>query len=243
MIERVDAQLRPLAVLGVRHRWHYFFVHVGQERVVDLHVEPCIDNGLVFLVQAVGERPQQALLVRIIFVLGVRQRAGRRDDRQEGAGDVGFSYSCFEVGDVALDLRVRISERPGDHEPRAQPLVQSRYPVVFRVEFGEGDAVLPATYRRHGIFGLFRGQRPGREAGEPVMDVEGPVAALAELAVADDVDARVGLLAHDGLDRFLETILVRALVVWLAILDLVQELDELRRPHQAANMGCEDAIG
>ena len=34
-------------------------MHVGQERVVDLHVETGVDDRLVFLVQAVGEREQQ----------------------------------------------------------------------------------------------------------------------------------------------------------------------------------------
>ena len=52
------------------HRRHHLFVHVGQEGVVDLHIQAGIDDRLVFLVQAVGEREQQASLVRIMFVLG-----------------------------------------------------------------------------------------------------------------------------------------------------------------------------
>ncbi len=59
VIERVDAHLRPGAVLGMRHRRHHLLVHVGQEGIVDLHVEAGIDDRLVFLVQAVGEREQQ----------------------------------------------------------------------------------------------------------------------------------------------------------------------------------------
>src|SRR5262249_57957048 len=115
----------------------------------------------------------------------------------------------------------------------AQPLAQARYAVVFRVEFGKDDAILPAADGRHGIVSLVGGQRPCREAGEAVVDVEGPVAALAELTVADDVDPRISLLAHDRLDRFLQAGLVGRSVVRLAILDLVQERDELRRPNQA----------
>src|SRR5262249_32537164 len=64
-----------------------------------------------------------------------------------------------------------------------------------------------------------------------------------ELVVADDVDARVGVLAHDGVDRILQTGLVGGFIVGLAILDLVQELDELRGADQAADVGCEDAVG
>ncbi len=75
------------------------------------------------------------------------------------------------------------------------------------------------------------------------MDVEGPVAALAELAVADDVDPDLHLAADDLLDRFLQAGLIGRLVVGLLAFDLAQELDELRRPHQAADMGGADAIG
>ena len=121
-------------------------------------------------------------------------------------------------------------------EPSRLPRPESA--VVFRVEFGEGDAVLPAAGGRHGILRLLGGQRPGGDAGQAVVDVEGPIAALAELAVADDVDAGLDLLAHDLVDRFLQTGLVGGLVVGLSILDLVQELDQLRR----AAPGCRHGL-
>jgi len=178
-----------------------------------------------------------------VFVLRVRQRARRRDDRQEGACDLHFGCRGLEIGDVALDLHIRVAELAVDDEARAEPLVQPRKAVVFRVEFGEGDAILPTADGRHGVLGLFRGQRPGGDAGEAVVNVKGPVAALAELAVADDVDARVGLLAHDSVDRILQTGLVGGFIVGFAILDLVQELDELRGADQAADVGSEDAVG
>ena len=75
------------------------------------------------------------------------------------------------------------------------------------------------------------------------MDVEGPVAALAELTVADDVDPRIGLLAHYRLNRLLQAGLVGRSVVRFAILDLVQERDQLRRPNQASDMRGKDALG
>ena len=83
MIERVDAQLRPAPVIGGAHRRHHALEHVGQEGVVDLDVEAGIDDRLVFLVQRVGEREQEGLLVFIMLVLGARQRARGRHDRQE----------------------------------------------------------------------------------------------------------------------------------------------------------------
>ena len=75
------------------------------------------------------------------------------------------------------------------------------------------------------------------------MHVEGPVAALAELAVADDVDAGLDLLAHDLLDRGFQAGLVSGLVVGLAGLDELEELDELGRPDQAAHMSGKDTVG
>ena len=75
------------------------------------------------------------------------------------------------------------------------------------------------------------------------MDVEGPVGAFTEFAVADDVDAGVGLLAHDFGDGFGETRLERRLVIGLAVLDGAPELDQFRRPDQAADMGGQDPIG
>ena len=60
VVERVDAKLRPGAVFRLAHRRHHPLVHVGQEGVVDLHIKAGIDDRLVFLVQAVGEREKQA---------------------------------------------------------------------------------------------------------------------------------------------------------------------------------------
>ena len=74
------------------------------------------------------------------------------------------------------------------------------------------------------------------------MDVKGPVAALAVLAVADDIDAGVGLVLDDLLDRLPEAGFVGGLVVGLAILDLAQKLDQFGWPNQAADMGREDAV-
>jgi len=50
-------------------------------------------------------------------------------------------------------------------------------------------------------------------------------------------------VAHDLVDRLGEAGLVGGRFVGLPVLDLVQELDQLRRPNQAADVGGQDAIG
>ncbi len=111
VVERVDAKLRPVAVLRLAHRRHHPLVHVGQEGVVDLHVEAGIDDRLVFLVQAVGKREQKRLLVGVVLVLRAGQRARRRHHRQERAGGVGLGGRRFQRGDVAFHRRVVVGER------------------------------------------------------------------------------------------------------------------------------------
>jgi hypothetical protein len=135
-----------------------------------------------------------------------------------------------------------IGERPVHDEAAAEPRSQPRDAVVFGVEFGERDAVLSAAGGRQGVLRLLRRQRPDGDAGQAIVHVEGPVTALAELPVADDVDAGLDLLADDLLDRFLEAGLIGGFVVGLAVLDLAQEFDQFRRPHQAADMGGANAI-
>ena len=100
-----------------------------------------------------------------MFVLGVRQRACRRDDRKESARDLGFGGGGLEVGDVAFDLDIGVGQRRVDHEARAEPLPEAGNPVVFGVEFRERDAVLTAPDGRHRILGFVLRQRPGGDAG------------------------------------------------------------------------------
>ena len=65
---------------------------------------------------------------------------------------------------------------------------------------------------------------------------------LAELAVTDNVDADLGLLAHNLSDGLGQASFERRLLIGLAVLDQVPELDQFRRPDQAADMSGEDAI-
>ena len=65
---------------------------------------------------------------------------------------------------------------------------------------------------------------------------------FAELAIADDVDADLGLLAHDFGDRIRQALRVSRLVIRLSSLLGAQEFLQRRRPNETSNMRGQDAI-
>ena len=85
MVERVDAQARPVAVVRERHRWHHLFVLVWDERVVHLQVETGIDDGAILGSERLGETEQERLLIAIVLVFGIGQRTRWRHHRQESS--------------------------------------------------------------------------------------------------------------------------------------------------------------
>ena len=143
----------------------------------------------------------------------------------------------LEVVDVALELRLAgVADRTdADRIHRGRDAFAR---VELGVELGEFLAV-DAALERVGA----RLERPPLEAAQAFEHVLRPADRLAELAVADDVDAGVGLLAHDGGDRLGEAAVIGRLVEAVALLPGAQELLQLGRPDQAADMGGEDAIG
>src|SRR6516164_9817692 len=80
---------------------------------------------------------------------------------------------------------------------------------------------------------------PGK-AGEPLVDIEGPVDRFAIFAVAYDVNARFGLKPHRLGDRVSEAFFERCLVVGFFVPDFFQIRNHGRRPHQAADMAYDD---
>jgi hypothetical protein len=63
------------------------------------------------------------------------------------------------------------------------------------------------------------------------MYVPRPIAGLAKLAIADNVDASFGWLRDDFVYRFLEAPFVRGLIVRLLIFNLLEEAHQFGRPH------------
>lgn len=212
-----------------------------------MYLKAGVDDGLVFFVQRVGERHQVGFLVLVVLDLGARERACRRDDREEAREPrvlaLRFGDACFQVGDIAGYLLLGIFDRTVDDDAIAEPLGKPGGRVIFGVELGERRMVAPAAHRRHRIGHFFGGRGTYRDAAKPLEDVEGPVDALGEFAVADDIDADIGLLTHNLGDGFGEAGFKGCFIVRLAIFDGAPEFDQLRRPNKAADVGGENAIG
>ncbi len=157
---------------------------------------------------------------------------------------LGFGDAGLDVLDVAPDLiGARVTERPVDDDAVAEPFAEASCDVVLGIEFRKCLAVPATRHRGHRVFQFFRRGRSHGNALEPLENVERPIEPLAELAVADDVDAGLGLLAHHLGDGFGQAGFEGRLVVGLAVLDGAPELDQFWWPDQAADMGGEDAIG
>src|SRR5581483_8225672 len=156
--------------------------------------------------------------------------AGRRERR-------------LEVGDVELELRLagvadgRDAHRlPDRRARRARHAARALAGIELGVELGEARPVRAAGERV--LPGL---DRPALEAREPLERVLRPADRLAELAVARDVDADGFLPLHHIENRIPEAARIRVAVVRQAALLLRDELEELRRPDQAADVRGQDA--
>src|SRR5262249_62279907 len=86
------------------------------------------------------------------------------------------------------------------------------------------------------------GKRPPFEAAEAEQRVLRPADRFSELAVANDVDADLGLLAHDLGNGCFEAFRIGSLVEVLAGLFRGEKLAQCRGADEAADMGGEDPI-
>ena len=81
MVERLDPQFGIFAIVGEIHvREH--LPTICEVRIVDLHDDPGIGDGLVLLVQHVGDREQETLIIWVVLVPEPVLDVPRRDDRQ-----------------------------------------------------------------------------------------------------------------------------------------------------------------
>src|SRR4029453_16304601 len=133
-------------------------------------------------------------------------------------------------------LLTRIGDRPDADRIQAGGDALAR--IELGIELRKARAVGAALERV-----LARLERPALETREPLQHILRPADRLAELAIADHVDSGIGLRLHHVDDRLSEAQVIGLLVEAFALLPRAQELLQLRRPDQAADMGGEDALG
>ena len=78
VVERVDPQLRPVAIF-LRALLDQMVVHVGEHGVVDLQHEAGLDHFEIFLAHRAGDREHVVALAGVVLVGGVVADARRRD--------------------------------------------------------------------------------------------------------------------------------------------------------------------
>ncbi len=240
MIQRVDAHLGELAVLGDGGRGHDHVVGVGQRRIVQLQDEARVHDGLVLVLHRVGQREQILLVVRIMFVVEeVLQPARRQHAHERLLGSrSGFRQRPFEQRDIVRHfLLADVGDGSvADGALRRQELLE----VQVLVKLREFDALTRVAAHPAGFARIHFARRQPREPPAIVGEAE---ADFAQLAVADDVDARVGLFA-DGLgDAGLHASHHRGEIGASAGHKAEGHLAQIARTIQAPGVRGENAIG
>jgi hypothetical protein len=142
----------------------------------------------------------------------------------------------FEIVDVLPQLGL-----PGICDRRHHDRIHHGFDLVARIELGI-ELGKPRAVDAAGE-GIAAGERPALEAAQAKQRVLRPTDRLAELAVADDVDADISLLAHDLGNGLLQALGIGGVVERPAGLFGAQERAQRRRADEAADMGGEDSIG
>src|SRR6478735_3664902 len=229
MIERLDPQLRPLAI-ALRALLDEMVVHVREHGVVDLQHETGLVDLEILLPQRLRDREHIIPLVGIVLVGGVVADAGRRDRGEEHLLYVRRGGGRSEVVEIAPDAGVALI---GDGADAGMSRRADRAARELRGhEIRKPDAV--AAQPDCGVELV----RPRLEPAQALQAVIGP-AGFAELAIVDDVDPRLRLPRYDVRHRALELPLIGAAVRGVAILGGIQQ-----RPgaNQAPHMRRQDAL-
>ena len=203
MVDRLHAQLRVTAVVSDAHLGEHLPA-VRQVRIVDLQVQTGPGDRLILLVQGIGEREDVLLIGLVVLVVEpVLDRAGR-DSRQECVHILALDGG-FEVGNVGFDRRLAdVRQRTGDdHGRRTAGDRRNTRPITAepsttrRKELRKLAQVACIDVARRQLGGC--GRIGWLDCLQPLAYIIGEVA-LAQLAIIDDVDADLHLLANHLLD-------------------------------------------
>src|SRR5262249_43749280 len=201
----------------------------GGGRIVGLDEQGGIDDRLVLGVDRIGDRVLEIIVARVIFVLAIGNDARRRRHRQECFHHFDAVERILEVVNVLLQLDLTgIGDRRYHHRVHDGFDFVAR--IEFRVELRKARAVDAAGKW------VAAGKRPPFEAAEAEQRVLRPADRFSELAVANDVDADLGLLAHDLGNGCFEAFRIGSLVEVLAGLFRGEKLAQCRGADEAADM-------
>ena len=233
-VEHLHVHRHPSAVIGQACRRHHAVVADGCARIVELQQEAGLDDHPVFGAHGLADGDQALLIAVVKLVLAVGNDAGGRRHGQERLFDLHVSQRSFEVVDVALQSRLAgIGDRPDANRSLSwwQALRAHRAQHRTRRTFADRP---PARKDWHLL------DRPPLEAAEPFENVLRPADGLSELAVADDVDAGIGLPANDLGNGFAQAFVIGLLVERVAGLlraqELLQSCGRIRLPTWVVRM-------
>src|SRR6185503_8255469 len=238
VVENVDLPCQPFAVIGEARRRHHAVIGDGTARVVELEQETGIDDHLVFGAHRFRDRSLQLLVASVVLVLAVGNHARRRSDRQKTFFHLHVLERGLEVVDVALQFGL-----PGIFDRADADRLCCRRDRLLRIELGVELGKLRAISATLEWISRLLPERAALEARQALECVLRPADGLAELAVADDVNAGTCLLAYDVGNRVAQAFLIGFYVVRLAALPGAQEVLQRLRTDQAADMRRENAIG
>ena len=191
VVERLDVQARGLAeLLGAERRVLDVAAH-RQVRAVDLQHEPRPGHRLVLGAHRLGDREQVLLVAAVVLVAEEERDDARRGGGQKALGRFHPGQRGAEVGGVSHGGAV-VTAGDGAGAGRRLSARAARVAEDAAGHAGEVDEIL-----------VPQGVAGAGEPGQAVLGVGG-VGRLAHLAVVDDVDAGLDLLAdnlgHRGAD-------------------------------------------
>src|SRR5688572_7314185 len=208
----------------------------GNPRIVQLDQKAGVDDRLVFLLERLRYCVKVGFLTRVVLVAAVGLHGDRRSHRHERVRHPYASKRRLEIVDIDLEESQIVSDRSRAHPFRAHRTVRLRKAVILAIEVGKIPAVFAPRYA--GLAGV---ARPSFKSAKPFIDISRE-ARLAELSVADDVDADFGLPAHDLRYTLAQTLGKAFPVVGLVVYPGPHGVDNFHRACQAADVGREDSF-
>ena len=197
---------------------------------IELEIEARIDDCLVFVRQRLGGGLEIGRVRLVIEIGEIKEHLPGRYRGDEGHLRRCPAESLFEVGDVAMH-RVLVAQLD-----RSLHIGHDEMAAAFVLDEQFVDDVRKVAEI---------GRDELRSIGEAGVALHHVVAEadLAHLAVGDDVDARLALLADHLDDGLLHPRGEFVLVDRLFVEQIPHHAGEVRRPRQAAGMGGENAVG